>query len=129
MESIRYRHNEAAARKVAEFYPEPPLAFVHSYGCQQNVADGEKIKGVLMDIGYGLCDSPEHADLILFNTCAVREHAEQRVFGNVVALKKYKQAKTSPASHRLQQSLYRPQYTESHPGRYFSSSACFSSYI
>ena len=43
--------------------------------------------------------------------------------------KKYKQAKTSPASHRLQQSLYRPQYTESHPGRYFSSSACFSSYI
>ena len=42
MESIRYRHNEAAARKVAEFYPEPPLAFVHSYGCQQNVADGEK---------------------------------------------------------------------------------------
>ena len=36
-----------------------------------------------MDIGYGLCDKPEDADLILFNTCAVREHAEQRVFGNV----------------------------------------------
>ena len=44
-----------------------------SYGCQQNVNDGERIKGVLMDIGYGLCDKPEDADLILFNTCAVRE--------------------------------------------------------
>ena len=74
-------------------YDTPPLAFVHSYGCQQNVNDGERIKGVLMDIGYGLCDKPEDADLILFNTCAVREHAEQRVFGNVGALKGLKEKK------------------------------------
>ena len=47
-----------------------PLAYVRSYGCQQNVNDGEKIKGVLQDVGYGLCDNVEHADLILFNTCA-----------------------------------------------------------
>ena len=66
---------------------------MHSYGCQQNVNDGERIKGVLMDIGYGLCDKPEDADLILFNTCAVREHAEQRVFGNVGALKGLKEKK------------------------------------
>ena len=46
-----------------------------------------------MDIGYGLCDNPEDADLILFNTCAVREHAEQRVFGNVGALKGLKEKK------------------------------------
>ena len=69
------------------------LALVRSYGCQQNVNDGERIKGVLMDIGYGLCDKPEDADLILFNTCAVREHAEQRVFGNVGALKGLKEKK------------------------------------
>ena len=63
-----------------------PMAFVHTYGCQQNVADGEKIKGVLTDIGFGLAARPEDADLIVFNTCAVRENAEERVFGNIGAL-------------------------------------------
>ena len=86
MEYINFEHNETAAELVRSAYDTPPLAFVHSYGCQQNVNDGERIKGVLVDIGYGLCDKPEDADLILFNTCAVREHAEQRVFGNVGAL-------------------------------------------
>ena len=81
MEYINFEHNETAAELVRSAYDTPPLAFVHSYGCQQNVNDGERIKGVLVDIGYGLCDKPENADLILFNTCAVREHAEQRVFG------------------------------------------------
>ena len=85
LEYIAFEHNNAAAELVKLAYDTPPLAFVHSYGCQQNVNDGERIKGVLMDIGYGLCDKPEDADLILFNTCAVREHAEQRVFGNVGA--------------------------------------------
>ena len=66
--------------------------YVHSFGCQQNVNDGEKIKGVLTDIGFGLAARPEDADLIVFNTCAVREHAEQRVFGNVGALKGLKEA-------------------------------------
>ena len=87
MEYISFEHNNIAADLVKQAYDTPPLAFVHSYGCQQNVNDGERIKGVLVDIGYGLCDKPEDADLILFNTCAVREHAEQRVFGNVGALK------------------------------------------
>ena len=91
MEYISFEHNNIAAELVKQAYDTPPLAFVHSYGCQQNVNDGERIKGVLMDIGYGLCDKPEDADLILFNTCAVREHAEQRVFGNVGALKGLKE--------------------------------------
>ena len=91
LEYIAFEHNNAAAELVKLAYDTPPLAFVHSYGCQQNVNDGEKIKGVLQDVGYGLCDNVEHADLILFNTCAVREHAEQRVFGNVGALKKLKE--------------------------------------
>ena len=91
LEKLTYTHNEAAAKVLASFYDTPPLAYVRSYGCQQNVNDGEKIKGVLQDVGFGLCDNVEHADLILFNTCAVREHAEQRVFGNVGALKKLKE--------------------------------------
>jgi tRNA-2-methylthio-N6-dimethylallyladenosine synthase len=68
-----------------------PLAFVHSYGCQQNVSDGERIKGMLAEMGFGFTDSPENADLTLFNTCAVRGHAEDRVLGNVGALKALKQ--------------------------------------
>ena len=90
---ISFEHNAEAAAWISRVYDTPPLAFVHSYGCQQNVNDGERIKGVLLDIGYGLCDKPEDADLILFNTCAVREHAEQRVFGNVGALKGLKEKK------------------------------------
>lgn len=67
-----------------------PLAFIRTYGCQQNVADGEKIKGMLSEMGYHFTDNPEDADFILFNTCAIREHAEDRVFGNVGALKNIK---------------------------------------
>lgn len=67
-----------------------PLAFVKTYGCQQNVSDSEKIKGMLSQMGYEFTDTKEQADLILFNTCAVREHAEDRVFGNVGALKALK---------------------------------------
>lgn len=65
-------------------------AVVRTYGCQQNVSDSEKIKGMLMCMGYELTDKNEDADFILFNTCAVREHAEDRVFGNVGALKSLK---------------------------------------
>lgn len=70
-----------------------PLAYVRTYGCQQNVADGEKIKGLLARMGFGFTDSDSEADLIIFNTCAVREHAEDRVFGNVGALKNLKRRK------------------------------------
>ena len=56
-----------------------PMALVRTYGCQQNVADGEKIKGMLSEMGFSFTEDPEAADLILFNTCAVREHAEDRV--------------------------------------------------
>ena len=76
-----------------------PLAHVHSFGCQQNVSDGEKIKGMLAQMGYGFTPETAFADLILFNTCAVRENAEDRVFGNIGALKKLKEKnKTLSAS-------------------------------
>ncbi len=67
-----------------------PMACIRTYGCQQNVADSEKIKGMLFDMGFGFTENAEDADFILFNTCAVREHAEDRVFGNVGALKNIK---------------------------------------
>lgn len=70
-----------------------PKAFVHTYGCQGNVADGERLLGMLEQMGYDFCESPEDADLVLYNTCAIREHAEDRVFGNVGALKPIKKQK------------------------------------
>ncbi len=63
-----------------------PVAFVDTYGCQQNEADSERIRGMLREAGYGFVDEPEGADVVVFNTCAIREHAEQRVFGNIGAL-------------------------------------------
>lgn len=69
---------------------EKPVAYIRTYGCQQNVADSEKIKGMLEQSGFEFADEPDNADFILFNTCAVREHAEDRVFGNVGALKNLK---------------------------------------
>ena len=75
-------------------FPEgAPKAFIHTYGCQGNLADSERIKGMLVEMGYELCENVEDADLILYNTCAIREHAEDRVFGNVGALKKLKAEK------------------------------------
>lgn len=79
----------------ARFPNRQPRAFVHTYGCQGNVADSEHIKGLLVEMGYALCDAPENADLILYNTCAIREHAEDRVFGNVGALKNLKKENPS----------------------------------
>ena len=63
-----------------------PAAFVDTYGCQQNEADSERIRGMLETCGYTMQDEAEGADVVVINTCAVREHAEQRVLGNVGAL-------------------------------------------
>lgn len=76
---------------IASRYGDCPKAYVHTYGCQGNVADSERIKGQLRKMGYSFTETPEDADLVLFNTCAVREHAEDRVFGNVGALKPIKE--------------------------------------
>ncbi|MCL2071799.1 MAG: tRNA (N6-isopentenyl adenosine(37)-C2)-methylthiotransferase MiaB [Oscillospiraceae bacterium] len=62
------------------------LAYTRTFGCRANVSDGEKINGMLAEMGYGFTRDMSGADLILFNTCAIRENAETRVFGNVGAL-------------------------------------------
>ena len=75
-----------AVAQLTQQWPEQPLAFVDTYGCQQNEADSERIRGYLSEMGYGFTDDEEKARIIVINTCAIREHAEQRVFGNVGAL-------------------------------------------
>ena len=70
-----------------------PMAFVVTYVCQQNENDSERIRGMLAEAGYGFCEKAEDADLILYNTCAVREHAELKVYGNLGALKLLKRKK------------------------------------
>ena len=70
-----------------------PLALVDTYGCQQNEADSEKLRGYLAEMGYGFTQDEFQADVIVVNTCAVREHAEMRVLGNVGALNHSKKAR------------------------------------
>ena len=72
-----------------------PKAFVRTYGCQQNVSDSEKLKGLLLEMGCILTEEVDEANIIIMNTCAVREHAEDRVFGNVGALKDLKRRRPS----------------------------------
>ncbi len=70
-----------------------PLAYVETYGCAQNESDSQKIMGILKSVGYDICENEVDADLIVFNTCAVRGHAEDRVYSNIGALKELKDSK------------------------------------
>ena len=73
-------------RERLDQQPGGRLACVDTYGCQQNEADSERLRGFLARMGYGFTSEENEADIVLLNTCAIREHAEQRVFGNVGAL-------------------------------------------
>ncbi len=66
--------------------PVKKKAYVETYGCQMNISDGELMQGVLEEWGYDIVDRPEVADVVLVNTCAIREHAERRVLGRVAQL-------------------------------------------
>ena len=75
--------------KIAAYWQQQnitPTAYVETYGCQQNEADSEKLRGYLSMSGYAITSQAEGADVVIMNTCAIREHAEQRVFGNLGAL-------------------------------------------
>ena len=79
----------ACCDKIAAFWQSQsitPTAYVETYGCQQNEADSEKLRGYLTQCGYAIVHEAEGADVVIMNTCAIREHAEQRVFGNLGAL-------------------------------------------
>lgn len=64
--------------------------YIETWGCQMNEEDSEKLSGMLKNIGYNRCETREGADIIIFNTCCVRENAELKVYGNLGILKKYK---------------------------------------
>ncbi len=75
--------------KIAAYWHERstvPTAYVETYGCQQNEADSERIRGMLQSGGYAMASEAEGADVVVMNTCAIREHANQRVFGNLGVL-------------------------------------------
>ncbi len=75
---------------LPEVYGDTPKACVVTFGCQQNVSDSEKLKGMLFSCGYTITEKTEEADFIIFNTCAVRGHAEDRVYGNIGNVKALK---------------------------------------
>ena len=77
--------------KIKNEIDKDTYACVITYGCQQNENDSEKLKAYLSDMGYKISDTPEKAKVIIFNTCAVREGAQERVYGNLGALKHRKQ--------------------------------------
>ena len=85
---------DAAARLKEELNGRGLRYYIESYGCQMNDHDAEKLSGMLQACGYSPASSKEEANLLLFNTCCVREHAEKRVFGNIGALKKRKENET-----------------------------------
>lgn len=64
--------------------------YIETWGCQMNEEDSEKLSGMLKNIGYTKCEVRENADIIIFNTCCVRENAELKVHGNLGSLKKLK---------------------------------------
>jgi len=73
-------------KKIKELHARrgrPVMALVDTFGCQQNVADGQKLMGMLQAMGCELTDDAHQADIVVLNTCAIREHAEQRVYGNL----------------------------------------------
>jgi tRNA-2-methylthio-N6-dimethylallyladenosine synthase len=83
---------DAIANRSAAL-PHQPLAMVDTYGCQQNEADSEQLRGMLKRMGYAFTEDEQQADVIVINTCAIREHAEMRVLGNVGALSHTKKKK------------------------------------
>jgi tRNA-2-methylthio-N6-dimethylallyladenosine synthase len=88
-------------RELASGEPggKPPLVpvmrrcFIETYGCQMNIADSELMAGVLARRGYVAVDDPANADVIVINTCAIREHAERRVLGRIGQLQRYRRCR------------------------------------
>lgn len=88
----RQREFEQKIRALHEGRTVPPLAMVDTFGCQQNVADSQHIMGMLEAMGFGFTDDPARAAVVVLNTCAIRDHAEKRVYGTLGALTHTKKA-------------------------------------
>ena len=88
----RQRELEKKIREIHEQRGMSPKAMVDTFGCQQNVADSQHIMGMLEAMGCTFTDKAEEADIVVLNTCAIRDHAEKRVYGNLGALTHTKKA-------------------------------------
>ena len=81
-------------KKVEDLNKNKKLKYsIMTFGCQLNENDSEKISGMLEQMGYAKIEEPEKADIVIFNTCCVRENAEERLFGKIGELKKIKEQK------------------------------------
>ncbi len=78
---------------AAQNHIPPRSVWLETYGCQMNIADSQLVTAVLRRAGYAAAARPEDADVILLNTCAIREHAEERVIGRLGDLARLKQAR------------------------------------
>lgn len=87
------RRLQTYTERFFEKHSRAPRANTETYGCQQNENDTERIRGILSEAGFLFTDSAEDADLVIYNTCAVRENAEQKVFGRIGILKHIKESK------------------------------------
>ena len=89
-------------------------AYIETYGCQMNISDSELMAGILAEQGYVATDTPDDADVILVNTCAIRDHAEQRVIGRVGQLQQVRRERpgvvigvTGCMAQRMGEQLFR----------------------
>ena len=93
--------------------------YINTYGCQMNVHESEKLAGILENMGYTLAEKDTEADVVVFNTCAIRESAEQKIFGNIGMLKSAKQANPNMViavcGCMSQQNGYAEQLVKKHP--------------
>ncbi|MEG2082106.1 MAG: tRNA (N6-isopentenyl adenosine(37)-C2)-methylthiotransferase MiaB, partial [Oscillospiraceae bacterium] len=80
---------------IEKRFDKMPLANVQTFGCIQNENDSEKIRGVLSQLGYGMTQELKESDIVVFNTCAIRENAELKIFGNIGELKALKRANSN----------------------------------
>ncbi|MCL2362840.1 MAG: tRNA (N6-isopentenyl adenosine(37)-C2)-methylthiotransferase MiaB [Defluviitaleaceae bacterium] len=90
-------HSRLAAHNdyITETAGKRPAFFIRTYGCQMNSRDSEKLMGMLLQLGYIQAESQETADLVLYNTCCVRESAENKIFGHLSRLKNIKETQRS----------------------------------
>ena len=65
--------------------------YIETFGCQMNAHDSEKVAGTLVALGYSQVDTPDEADLVLYNTCSIRDKAEQKVYNRLQQFKKKRQ--------------------------------------
>src|SRR5580704_1933068 len=85
---------------MSETAPEKRL-YIKTYGCQMNVYDSERMADVLRPLGYGLTDQAEGADLVVLNTCHIREKATEKVYSELGQIKRLKQAKAASGGAML----------------------------